>query len=391
MNPKDYKTKTYIAPRLNPSCPEYWIVGIDVGYSAVKVFSPNMVASFPNFAKAVPYGTADNMLGASPRSCIAYRDNAGHEFFVGEKAQEGTRATDADNSTASLYIRDRYYSAEFKAISEVGIALAISTNQYGSPKNKKLFVQTGLPSEYTSDAPDLIASFVGEHEFDVKFGDGEWKHYSFTLTQEDIGVMPQPMGTLVSISTDNSGNQVSAAKDYYDSNLLIVDIGFGTLDTLEISGHIIRSAPKTWNNLGMLRVFEETAKLIKQKCDGLIVPVPTMQKILQDGVFRTKFQRATRHSEEVEIAPFLKEANDLVVKEAITAIDGFYNFLQDEKYVVITGGTGEAWYPDFVKAYEDSPVVIMKGNVNDTIPIIYTNARGYFMQAYNTLKRKSAA
>ena len=45
MNSKDFKTKTFIQPRLNPTVPGKWPIALDIGYSSVKMFSPNMVAS----------------------------------------------------------------------------------------------------------------------------------------------------------------------------------------------------------------------------------------------------------------------------------------------------------------------------------------------------------
>lgn len=45
INTQAFKIKTIFQPRLNPSVPKYWGVAIDIGYSSVKIFSPNMVAS----------------------------------------------------------------------------------------------------------------------------------------------------------------------------------------------------------------------------------------------------------------------------------------------------------------------------------------------------------
>ena len=79
MNSKNFKTKTFIQPRYNPQVPGFWPLALDIGYSSVKMFSPNMVASFPSYAKRVEFGAADNVIGEPDKTCISYRDENGHE------------------------------------------------------------------------------------------------------------------------------------------------------------------------------------------------------------------------------------------------------------------------------------------------------------------------
>lgn len=387
MNVIDFKTKTYIQPRVNPSSKDYWPIALDIGYSSVKMFSPNTVASFPSYARQVDYGLADKPIGGLEKTSLSYRDEEGHEYLVGEAAQDSIRMGDSDNSTAALYVRDRYFSPEFKVIARVGMALGLTRNAFGTPDGKAIYLQTGLPPEYMStDKDDIITALTGSHKFQIKIGAGEWKQYEFEIVAENVNVMPQPMGSLISISTNNNGIPVTDSRKYMSSNMLIIDPGFGTLDTFEISKHYLRTS-KTWNNLGMLRVFQEASKIIKERY-GQVIPIPAMQKILGDGSFKTKFDRVTRSGGKIEIAPILEEANILVCKEAINTIDGFYNYLQDQDYLVITGGTGAAWYDMFVESYKDSGVEIIKGTVNDDIPAIFSNVRGYYMNAVNTLKKR---
>ena len=389
MNSKDFKTKTFIQPRLNPTVPGKWPIALDIGYSSVKMFSPNMVASFPSYAKRVEFGSADNAIGELDKTSISYRDENGHEYYVGENAQKSIRYTDSDNSTASLYIRDRYYSPEFKVIARVGMALGLGKNHYGSPEGRSIFLQTGLPPEYMStDTDDIKNALAGRHVFKLKIGSGEWKSFDFTIETSNIGVMPQPMGTLVSIGTNNNGEPLAVWKDYTSSSMLIVDPGFGTLDTFEIYDHRIVTS-KTWNNLGMLRVLQETSKIIQNEY-GQVIPVPAMQKVLEDGVFKTRFDRATRRSETVDINPILERAVKSVCEEAVDTIDGFYNLLQGKDYLVITGGTGEAWFDILTEKYGESGVKIIRGNVNDDIPMIFSNVRGYYMTAVTSLRGKTA-
>lgn len=385
---QEFRTKTILQPRQNPQTSKYWGVSIDIGYSAVKVFAPNVIASFPSYAKPVERGTADNSIGELEKTCIAYRDEDGNEYFVGATAQDSIRVGDSDNSTASLYIRDRYFTPEFKAIARTGLAFGMMRNQYGDPSGKTVHIQTGLPPEYmATDKEKIVNALAGEHKFSIKIGQRGWLDFSFVVEAENVDVMPQPMGTLISIATDRNGGAVPEARAYFSSELLIFDPGFKTLDTFSIRNHFIDGS-KTWDNLGMHRVLTETAKLINEKYDT-VIPVPAMQKLLVTGVFKTKFDYKTRTSKTVEFADLLSEANEKVCEEALVTLDGYYDFLQTVNYLVVTGGTGAAWLKMIQNHYSGiEGLRVVNGAANDTIPEIFSNVRGYYMNQLNTLKKR---
>ena len=55
--------------------------------------------------------------------------------------------------------------------------------------------------------------------------------------------------------------------------------------------------------------------------------------------------------------------------------------------LVITGGTGAAWYDmyaDYFKGMKGLQVI--PGNCNDGLPMMYSNVRGYYMLRYMELK-----
>lgn len=54
MNTKDYKTKTMVVERDFPCRDNYWAVGLDIGYSAVKGISPAHYFCFPGIRKKDP-------------------------------------------------------------------------------------------------------------------------------------------------------------------------------------------------------------------------------------------------------------------------------------------------------------------------------------------------
>lgn len=196
INTQNFKTKTIFQPRKNPSLEKFWPIAFDGGYSSIKIYSPNMIACFPSFAKKMAKG--QTILGKVDKKSILYQGEDGETWLVGEAAQNMISDDVSDNATSSMFIKDRFYSPMFLVITRVGLALGMMQNQYGSPIGKTLTIQTGLPSEYLkTNSEDLTNALAGEHVFKIKIGEENWQSFSFTVQKENISIMPQPMGASI--------------------------------------------------------------------------------------------------------------------------------------------------------------------------------------------------
>lgn len=387
---QEFKTKSISKAKKNPQAKNAWGIAIDTGYSGVKVFAPNGYYSFPSVAKRVPFGSSDNTLGELSNADISYRDDNGNEYFIGAKAVNDIKATDANSSTAALYSRERYATPEYLIITRVGMGLGLISNTFGERGDKPIYLMTGLPPAYLADDKgELIDTLSGHHAFSLKIGnDKEWKKFSFDLPKENIFVMAQPMGTLMAIATDKMGGVVPDAKKYFSSNLLIFDPGFGTLDTFDISNHQVKTETShTYDDLSMKRVFEETTKELREKYD-VSLPVFAMQKALESGTV-DKLDKKAHKSTKIDFSAILERCNAKVCEEALRTIDGEYNYLSGYDYFVVTGGTGEAWLPLIKRYYgQMDGLTVIDGAMNDDIPAIFNNVRGYYMQLHSILKSK---
>lgn len=385
INTSNFKTKTLNLERNNVSAKSAWGIALDIGYSAVKGFSPNAVYSFPSYARKIT--TEMLSLGQPNAKDIQYKDEVtGETWSVGLAAQNMITSDDAQDSIQELYGRNRYFSPMFIVIARVGLALGMISNTFGSPDGKNIVVQTGLPPAYLKSDTELIKEALsGSHDFSIKLGTKQWSRFTFDLPEENIWVMAQPMGTLLSIATDNNGKFIPEAKKYFSSSMLIFDPGFGTFDVFNIRNRLIQSY-ETFDNLGMKRVLQETSDEIFKKYKTE-VPVPAMQKYLETGEVKVIDRRAHK----AKVAPFadiLEEKNKLVCDEAINKINNVYNDLIDHDYLVITGGTGAAWNDIVVDYYKDmETLTIIPGNQNDSLPYIFSNVRGYYMYMTGKLKQ----
>lgn len=389
MNIRNFKTKTEFIERANGAINGVWEIGLDIGYSAVKLFSPNMIARFPSYARRVD-DDFKMLTGASPET-ILYKDSeTGEMWVVGEMAQNLIQSNDTSDSEASLYGRERYGNPMFKVVTRTGLGIGMLKNQYGTPEGKKLIIQTGLPEKYIKmDTDSLVSVLAGTHKFQLKIGQAPWVEFEFTLNglNDDIYVMSQPMGTLFSAAISKNGQWHPDASKYLKSNVLVFDPGFGTLDLFPIVSSVVQKG-ETYADLGMKRVLHETCNAIFDEYHTEYT-VPAMQKALGTGVVRVakKVDGRTVTKDE-PFGHLLEASNKKVCKEALIRTESVIN-LVDFDYLIVTGGTGAAWLEYIKEAYKDMETLkIIYGNQNDNLPFVYSNVRGYFIYRYNKLVKE---
>ncbi len=386
MVTQNYKTKTEYIRKDNGMLPGTWLIGIDIGYSAVKVFSSNSVSIFPAYAR--PY--ADHgTVGELPDEYISYKDlDTGETWLVGSMAQESVTYNEAVDSVEVLFGRDRYFDPMFKVIARVGLAFGMIKNKYGEIGGKKLCVQTGLPPAYIQDdSPYLREVLSGRHHFSVKIGNSREYEFLFDLPQENIFINLQPVGTLHSICTGDDRKPVAEAKEFLKKNILIYDVGFGTLDLFFVKGHRV-SGTHSFSTLGMKQVFLNTADMIKEKY-GQTVGIVEMQKYLATGNVRC-FDRRSLATKDVPFGHLLELASDRICDEAIEKVAQIYPFNEIDCFV-ITGGTSAAWSEKIrARLSGMTTMQIIDGNKNTpSLPLVYANVRGYYMYRYNQLISKA--
>lgn len=384
MDTKKFQTRTVFKKRNNGDTGEKWGLALDIGYSAVKVFSPNMVAMFPSYAKK----EVSNYIGDIGGEVILYKNlDTGECWTVGHDAQERIDVRDAGDSVVALYGRERYMTPMFKVIVETGLAVGCLPLQANAPDGREIFVQTGLPPRYMdSDDKDMLIGVIsGHHHFSVQFGSGEEMVFDFDIKKENIDIMPQPLGTLFSVMMDNNHKFVSNAADYMSKNVIVFDPGFGTLDIFPIRNHRVERS-ETFDNLGMKRVLEETVNAINEKY-GQHITIPSMQKYLENGTFRyQKRENGKMITKDIEFGDILSEKNKKICMEALHSLEQVIP-LAEYDYLIITGGTSAAWN-EMIRDYfsEMGTLKIVNGNQNDTLLFAFANVRGYYMYRYNLLK-----
>lgn len=391
-NTSQFRTKTNFFKRNNGKIPNVWEIALDIGYSAVKLISPNMTARFPSYAKRV-----DNLsfVGEISEKAIMYKDLEYNEMWiVGEVAQNIMSANETADSEASLYNREWFRSPMFKVLADVGYGVAMQSIQLKDRNNnpyilkpdqdEKIIVQTGLPEKYMSNESDMKEVLSGKRHFAIKIGSGEWQEYNIDIDISNIFVISQPKGSLFSICIDKNGKFHADAKKYLSSSVIVFDAGFGTLDIFPIKSGVVGNG-ETDSNLGMKRILQITSTEIKSQFN-IDVSVPAMQKYLETGKVRYKSMKKGQFiSKEHEFGDILTKASSDVCNEAIEKLANTLDLI-DYNYLIVTGGTGAAWFNQIKETFKDFETLkIIQGNQNDDLPFVYSNVRGYYFYRFNMI------
>ena len=106
-----------------------------------------------------------------------------------------------------------------------------------------------------------------------------------------------------------------------------------------------------------------------------------MQTVLRTGKV-TVNDAFTLTSREYPVDKYIENATIMVADEAL---DSIKDYIFEIKYLVMTGGTSEAWFERFSSRLEKAPVTILRGNATTNLAAFYANARGYYMNRYKKL------
>jgi plasmid segregation protein ParM len=381
----DFKTKTIIKAKESPSSDGKFLVGIDVGYSGCKVFSQNKIALFPCYARQID----GELIAASYEDTdILYQDAKTKKIWaVGETAIGMMSSRETNDNSVSMYSRSRYEDPMFMVILRTGLALGMMSNAHGGADGKELYVETGLPAAYMMDEYALRDAFCQNHEFALKVGNAPWQKFSINLDEDHVFVTSQPKGTLYSSIINEKGEFVANSTKILKSRALIFDAGFNTLDLVRNMNGIIDNNCISYDDLGMKAVFTETATAIEKKHHEHI-EIPYMQYVLRTGVLQG-YDRKARATVDIDVAGILADKNEEVCRRAINKIRGMYNDLLDMDYLVVTGGTGEAWWNIIKDEFKGlRTLTVLSGNENSDLPFTFSNVRGYYFHMYRTVKKK---
>ena len=211
-------------------------VGIDLGYSAVKLVSDRRRKTFPSVV-----GTPD--LGR-----FSLEEQHGHvvlsvpeHVLVGEGAMTQSRFVNRREDRAWIESAE-YYHLFLAALTELTTATVAD-----------LLVVTGLPVAFYNDKAALRERLLGVHKVTREGCHGQ------TFKVNECRVIPQPFGALLAAALDDRGR--IAHQDLATGSVGVIDVGGKTTNLLsvkrlaEIGRETESASVDTWDVVRAVRGF----------------------------------------------------------------------------------------------------------------------------------------
>ncbi len=220
------------------------IVGLDIGYSHIKLFSDGLKITFPSVVGS-PDESSFKVTGSSDTFKITLK--SGNVYNVGKAAIRQSRFQFREEN------RDWYNSDEY----EVLLNAALSYLQESG--SISIVATTGLPvSFYTKDKEKIKTRFMGNHL--VKRDQRE----PLNVHIEECWVLPQVMGTLINAALDFEGNFSDI--QFARGRIGVIDIGGKTTNILHASemGNVDRETDTL--DIGGWDVVRAIQPVIDDKC-----------------------------------------------------------------------------------------------------------------------------
>lgn len=365
-----YKTDI-VFQQLNCLVSEYLLCGIDIGYSGIKIQSPNNASTIPSIVVREKKD-APLLMGAED---IRYRDEKGRVWYVGTLAKKTMLYGSTAVKPSTLLGRQRVQSEDFTV--QVRIGLFFSKLK-GLPEggydidDRPIKLQTGLPPEFiVQDSEELRNKFVGEHKYSVKIGKRPWINVCIKLESKDVFICKQPFGTLMVNVINEDGVMINPS--LLKKNVLILDAGFHTTDTFHCIQGTREGLALTWESYAMQEVYQRTCDdILAASSNKADISVYSLEKSFDTGIVNYGFTK-----EPYNFTKDFYRNLKAVCLELLDELNAAYNSMMNVDVILLTGGTGVAWEKyirDYYKATNALEIIL----ASDGKEAFRANVKGYY-------------
>ncbi len=333
-------------------------MGFEDSNSSVKIVANGKVTYYLNTLQEVNEGLLSNLL--QNQKIYTYKDKRYIKGLVG-----GIGSGSKDES--------RYYSENFKKETAIGLSDIVTT------QNEEIKLVTGVPASL-SEREELVKkmkkNLLGEYEVEIEYCKETKERKSFSIT--DVIIVSQPIGTLWSVIYNNDGTMKSEDSNIKNRKFLIVDIGYGTTDMVELSAakglgnnktlpkamsdyvaNLYNAIEKEYPDSRLSAAIENPYEL-----DKMLVNTDTLE--LPRGKFNVKSIKERLQNE--------------MAHEIKSALDKFgYNF-EIYHQIILTGGGSKTLEKSIRKAFGNDNRIVLVDN-----PLL-ANACGFYIIAKQLYK-----
>ncbi|MBN1121545.1 MAG: ParM/StbA family protein [Anaerolineae bacterium] len=197
-------------------------IGLDVGYGLTKAVADNgKSVCFESRVAPAEFIRFQADIGAPVQTNgLTLHDTEEGTLWVGELASTQGRP----GAVRSPRDRDRVNDPITTCLADAAFAMLLP-----GIDTTRARVVTGLPVAFYRDALDLTQHLRGTHRMLLE-------GRSLTVEVEDVLVVPQPFGALLSLILDERGRMKTSTLDLVEGKVGVLDIGSYTTDMILVEG-----------------------------------------------------------------------------------------------------------------------------------------------------------
>lgn len=301
------------------------VVGLDHGNGWVKAKGEKRQLVLPSYiAEFSKVGTSYSDVEELKLNEYTSADYKKETYVWGEDVKKVTGAMTTYSQN------NRYQNKFYQLVSLFAIYEALGSGK----KFDNVLVVTGVPSDEkgTQAESELVDSLVGTHTINGK-----------KIEIVEVIVLPQPLGTVMSLYLDNEG--YIKDEKFQTGRIGIVDVGTGTTD-LDIVQSLRRQDDYKSIGLGMMDVYTNIEKNLKSK--GVTnISIPKIEEGWKLGVYKTSERHVTSFGEHKQ------KAVEDVFKFIEQGINLSWKDLKSFDKLILTGGGAMTFKKHFDRYIDD--------------------------------------
>lgn len=315
-------------------------VGLDLGYSAVKLVAEGRRKSFPSVVGTPEMGRF-SLDGQENHIVLSVPDRV----LVGEGAMTQSRFVNRREDRAWIESAE-YYNLFLAALTELTTATVVD-----------LVLVTGLPVAFYSDKAALRERLVGVHKVTR-----EGRHAQ-TFKVSDCRVIPQPFGALLATALDERGR--IAEPGLATGSVGVIDVGGKTTNLLSVKrlAEIGRETESV--SVGAWDIVRAVRAFLADRCPNL--------ELRDHQVVEAIVARQVRYyGQPVDLKPVVDAALEPMANQVIAQATQLWNGGAGLDAILVAGG-GALLLGPFLKAHFRHARVV-------TDPV-FANSEGYWKLA----------
>ncbi len=358
--------------------PDYNLaIAVDPGYDATKVVVNGIMFSIPcNVCDVTEFIDKKAIVGERKEGFLLSHYIQGKKYLVGEEArklmlerqmreQQVIKQTMTDS-----FERFSMTETEINMMTAIGVALVLYSERSKKRKqqpildiragmneetlnhNEKelarfnIIIGVALPNDAVDNVwPTVEKKLTGYHEVAFETADNYY-NLKFTIPQRgNTMALSQAVCALLGAASDDEGYEDENSKVLEKLPVLVIDGGYKTVGLFKLTTIKMVDEAESNPDLAMGTVHKRVAERLKQEYGRDNIHQFSIPAIIDDPHTEGEITyEKDGNTSTINIASLIAEECDKVCDELIAYINQKYEGLLDIKQILITGGTGAAYY-----------------------------------------------